>query len=417
MKAFFRNLGLVSGAVLIMLALVFLAIYRPWSAGKEPTAKEPGRVSDKLGSTLKLKSPLLAESYGIKAEPAREIVWQPRLWVDGRVLANPQALIEVRAPFAGLITGTSSGSWFRLGAPVEAQQKIATLEGRFNLVEKLDLRSKRLEAEAKYRSAEEVLKIRQERGQRLTELAATGSVSRSDLDTSAIQLSEARMLKEIALAQWSLWKQALESADKTNIALPIVAPLAGEIAEIGAQPGAHVEAGQLLVRIVDFKKILMRFDFPLGDAGLVPPRDIEVETLSVPLASTCHWRAALQGPAPTLEVGLQKAGYLYEIVDPQQSPKWRPGLYVRASVLDPAGSPQPAVVIPAESLLLHQGRTLVYVELNVGRYERREVSVLGREGDTFIVSPRGWTSTTDKVVTKHPQALLSEEFRSDVDDD
>src|SRR5205814_3982737 len=99
--------------------------------------------------------------------------------------------------------------------------------------------------------------------------------------------------------------------------------------------------------------------------------------------------------------------------NPPLTPGWRPGLYVKANLLDPSQAPQPAVAIPASALLVHQGRTLVYIELNVGRYERREVFLLDRADDTYYVSPKGWTSTSDLVGTHHAQARSSADFRSD----
>jgi hypothetical protein len=405
-------------AVLAVIGLALLIYFRPWSATQEleSPAKSDSRVSEKQGSILKLKSPLLAESYGIKAEAAREVTWHPKLFVDGRVVDNPLALVEVRAPFAGVMMAAGDGTAFHLGAPVQALQVLAQVAARFNQVEKLDLESKRIEAEARYRSAEDVLKIRQERLDRLGRI--TGSVSRGELDTALIQVSEARMLKDIALTQWELWKHTLAPGANQNITVPMQAPLAGEIVAIGAYPGTNVEAGQMLARIVDFSRVLVRLDFPIS-AGAGPPATIQVETLAAPLAAPSRWRAQLRGPTGNVEVGLQKAGYLYEIVPTEQTvtPTWRPGLFVKASVPDPAKAPQPAVAIPVSALLVHQGRTLVYVELNAGRYERREVFVLDRAGETYYVSPQGWTSTSDAVVTSHAQVLLSEEFRSDVDDD
>jgi multidrug efflux pump subunit AcrA (membrane-fusion protein) len=414
-----RTLVLAPVAGMTAIGVFLLAYWRPWSVSEAsaPPAKEDSRVSEKQGGILKLKSALLAESYGIKAEPAREIVWRPKQHVDGRVIVNPSAQVEVRAPVAGLIAPAGSGVEYRLGASVQPRQVLALLEARFSLVEKVDLKSKQIEAEARFRSAEEVLKIRQERLDRLHQFST--SVPRSEIDAAVIQISEARMTKDIALSQWELWKQALASADKTSITLPLTAPIAGEIAEVGAQPGSNVETGQLLARIVDFKRVLLRLEFPISWGSSAPPPTIDVETLGSPLGATPRWRAELRGPAANVEVGLQKAGYLYEIVasTPQGASPWRPGLFVKASFADPSQEPQTAVAIPASALLVHQGRTLVYIELNVGRYERREVFLLDRAGDTYIVSSKGWTSTTDPVVTWHAQALLSEEFRSDVDDD
>jgi hypothetical protein len=111
----------------------------------------------------------------------------------------------------------------------------------------------------------------------------------------------------------------------------------------------------------------------------------------------------------------QTAGYYYQLDGPAREGTWRPGLFVQAAVADPKGQTTDAVTIPASAILYHQGRALVYVELNPGRFERREIQLLGRDGATAYVS-RGVRSG-ERVVTQHAQVLLSEEFRGDADDD
>ena len=406
-----RSMGLFFLVVLATGGTTWFVYYGSPAKPKGDTPKSE-RLSQKMGNILKIGA-ALAESYGIEATPTKVIDWRPQIFVDGRVLPNPNATLEVRAPFAGVLQANTDMPNFRIGSLVKAQQPLANFEARFSPLEKLDLSAKSVEAEARYNGAEEILKIRQDRVERL-QLVTSGSISRGDLDAAAIQLSEARMQKDVAKTQWNIWRQALESVGKKSIIVPIQAPIAGEIAEIGAQPGSNVEAGQLLMRLVDFRRVLVRLDFPLTNA---PPADVEVETLSAVQEAPTRWRAHLRGPAPNTEIGLQKAGYLYEIVphDEGTTPNWRPGLYVKTLLNDPAKTSQAAMAIPASALLVHQGRMLVYVQLNPGRYERREVQVIGRAGETLYVSTG--VREDESVVSKHAQALLSEEFRSDVDDD
>ena len=413
--SFIRALSLVLFGLLIGALGASLAIVRMWPPPeKETTPKDDSRVAQKLGANKIRMNATLAASHGIEAGPAKAIDWHPKLVVDGRVLVNPHATLEVRAPFAGVM---SSDTLFRLGSAVKAHQQLALFEARFSPLEKLDLTSKALKAEEEYKGSEKVLKVRQDHLQRL-EQSPAGSISRANLDAAAIQFAEARMQKDITLAQWNLWKQALESVGKKSIIVPIQAPISGEIAEIGAQPGANVQAGQLLVRLVDFRRVLIRLDFPLSN-GTAPPDDIEIETPGSFLETPARRRAHLRGPAPSVEIGLQKAGYLYEIVPHEKdlAPNWRPGLYVKAALNDPARSTESAIEFSASALLVHQGRTLVYLKIDDDRYERREVQLLGREGDMVYVSAKGWGPSDDRVVTKRAQVLLSEEFRSDVDDD
>jgi len=407
-----RTLGFTLAIVLVAAGGIGLFAYTQFSTRKDSAATGVTRISMPSGMGVKFTA---AKAYGIESGPIQRVSWHPKVFVDGRVLVNPHATLEVRAPFAGIL---SAGELFHIAAPVKVHDELALFEARFSPLEKLDLKAKSVEADERFKGAEKVLKIREARVHRL-DLLPSGSISRGDLDLASIQLADAQMHTDIAQTQREIWNRALETVGKKSFSVPIKAPITGEIAEIGAQPGANVEAGQLIVRLVDFDRALVRLDFPLARAGAIPPDWIDIETPSPLLEPSARRRARLLGPAPNVEVGLQKASYLYEIVPakPSPAPSWRPGLYVKAVLDDPAEKPQPALAIPASALLLHLGQTWVYLPLESSRYERRKVEVRDRDGDTIYVSAEGWRSGENRVVIKHAQVLLSEEFRSDVDND
>src|SRR5262245_38976267 len=82
------------------------------------TVKVPRRADDRV---VKL-GPELTRSHGIKDEPARAVSWTRRVTVYGRVVPNPQATTEIRAPFAGVLRAASPdvpwpapGQWVRAG--------------------------------------------------------------------------------------------------------------------------------------------------------------------------------------------------------------------------------------------------------------------------------------------------------------
>jgi hypothetical protein len=77
--------------------------------------------------------------------------------------------------------------------------------------------------------------------------------------------------------------------------------------------------------------------------------------------------------------------------------------------------PRHAVVIPATALLYHQGRALVYVRIAPGKFERREVQVLGRAASCWVLA--SGVAPGEFVVSRRAQVLLSEEFRSAADND
>src|SRR5262249_51313592 len=94
-------------------------------------------------------------------------------------------------------------------------------------------------------------------------------------------------------------------------------------------------------------------------------------------------------------------------------PNWRPGLFVKALVEVPDSRAREAVAVPATALLYHQGRALVYVRLAPGGFERREVQMLGRDKDRWVLA--SGVEEGEPVVSQRAQVLLSEEFRGEAD--
>jgi hypothetical protein len=210
-----------------------------------------------------------------------------------------------------------------------------------------------------------------------------------------------------------------------------------------------VEPGALITRLVDFRQVLVRLDIPASALAAGPPDEVELyATIAPPPALEGATNrpeppqpakplvAGLAGAAPQIDPASQMAGYWFEVRPDTTTPApsdsngsggakedgrlragavWRPGLFVKAFVKVPDSTPRPAVSVPEGALLYHQGRALVYVRLSPGRYERREVQILGRAGDRWVVA--SGVAAGEPVVSRQVQVLLSEEFRSEADID
>jgi multidrug efflux pump subunit AcrA (membrane-fusion protein) len=439
----------VFAALGVVLLLVFLLHNRSGEMQADVSAENPRRVQNnvvKLGAAL-------AESYGLKdalAEPAR---WHQNLTVYGRVVPNPRATTEVRAPFAGTLRPGPKGSWPALGSRVKAGQVLARLDVRVGPEVRLDLVTRLNEARAKLAGAEEVVKIEQQRLERLK--SAGASVAQADLDTARRQLTEAETARAAARATVKQWENALtemtrqgERKDATW-SQPLSAPSTGEITELGGAPGMAVEPGGLIARVVDFRRALVRLDIPLVALAAGPPRTValSVDSAVAPAMQGASSRpdaakpaptfpAVLAGAVPHVETTSQSAGFWYEVdatvVSTHDSGKkkgtaaaligggiWRAGLFVTAQLRVLGSKPRSAVAVPETALLYHQGRALVYVRIGPGRYERRAVQVLGREGDRWLLAAGRDAGVTagERVVHQRAQVLLSEEFRGEADND
>jgi multidrug efflux pump subunit AcrA (membrane-fusion protein) len=382
------------------------------------------------------------ERYGLKTESARSVHWYPHVSVHGRIIANPQATSEIRSPFAGMLRAPSGAAWPVLGQRVRAGQTLGRVDVRVGPEVRLDLQNKLSEASIRRRGAEEEVKLQQDRVNSLKAVTSQQIISRVELDAALVQLAQARNQLATAQAATELWQKALSEVERRKgdarspWSQPLVASADGEVTDLLARPGMMVEAGSPILVLVDFRRPLVRLDIPpelLALGG--PPRQVEVRPSLASLApvngildatqhaeSTWSAEASLAGAAPRVDAASQFVSYWYEVQDNTLPPRsseaasalWRPGMHVMAE-MRAEGAAQAAVSVPAGAVLYHDGRPLVYVRVGPERFQRREVRLLGREGDRWILSTRQGELAVgvmpgEDVVARQGQVLLSKEF-------
>ena len=387
--------------------------YFSYSLHEHPTDEAKPKAPPRAPGVVSLSAPL-AESYGIRMTRAVRVEWRERQTVYGRVVANPQASIDIRAPFAGMVKPAAEKPWPKLGDRIDGNQPLVLLEARLTVPERIDLQTKSAEARGKYEGAKEAVRIQE---LRVEKLKAAAAVPQSEKDAAELELFRARTERDVALQQWGLYQNVVASADGKSVAATLKAPLAGEVADVAAQPGLSVEAGQVLFRVVDFRRVLLRLEFPLAIAQQPAPSDVLVAAADLEASSVA---ARFTGSAPQVDAASQRL-LLYYVVDVPSGAAWRPGLSVKASFSDPSAQPRAAISVPASALLYHQGRSLVYVQLQPKEFERREVDILSHDGDRAILAitdrPGASVRAGWQVVYQQAQVLLSAEFRRDSDDD
>jgi hypothetical protein len=397
-----------------------------------------------------------AQSFGIETEPARSGVWRERTAALGRVVPNQKATYEIRSPFAGTLHAATT-SWPGPGQTVRPGEPLARVTVRVAPSDKLDLLVRVSDARLKKKGAEDVVRLRQNLVDRL-KTASAGVVTRRDMEDAEVQLVEAQTQLKTATEAFDLWEKALGEIETPNGSRnetwrrTLTAPEAGagavlEVADVAALPGTNVEAGGVVMRLVDVSRPLVRLELPaeaLHDGP--PPSEVALSRAAPPppalrgasnrpeaAVPDADVRATLVGPVSQADLSSQFIGYYYA---PQSGEGallhrvWRPGMFVQASL---PGAEEDAVVVPAAALLYHQGRALVYVQRppderqpGINLYERRDVRVLGfRDGNAYIVPtsplatlpPNVGLKPEELVVSSGAPALLSTEFRKDTDDD
>lgn len=380
------------------------------------------------------------ERYGLETETAQTLKWYAQATVDGRIVPNPQATTEVRSPFAGTLRTAPSSAWPSPGRWVRAGQTVGRVEVRVGPEVRLDLQNKLADARIKQRGAEEEITIHQDRVKSLKAVTSQEIIARNELDTALVQLAQAKTQAAAARSAVELWQKAVEEVErhkgdeKSYWSQPLLAPSDGEVTELAARPGMSVEAGAVVVQLVDFRHPLIRLDIPPEIVALGgPPQRVGVQVPSLnppalggilsapPSVDSPRVDAQLLGPAPQVDVTSQFVGYWYEARLPRPNSDvvadtlWRPGMQVTARVRAAGSEAQAAVAVPATAVLYHEGHPLVYVRTAPDTFQRREVRLLGRESDRWILAirqgdrPDGVTPE-EAVVSRQAQVLLSREF-------
>jgi len=380
------------------------------------------------GRKIVTLNPELAKKYGVQTQPARPCTWHERVLVYGRVVSNPRATYEVRAPFAGIVQAADKGEWPTVGETVRPGQPLGRLVIRIGPQERLDLANRLTEARLKRKGAEESSAHRKSLVERLEKAHRDSVVAERVVEDARVQLIEAETQLAVAQATENLLQQATDDIKRMrdesglwscSLTAPTDKRLSAdlEVTELAGQPGMAVEAGGLIVRVVDFSRPLVRMDLP---AGLLqdgpPPEDIELSAGEAPGAV----KARRVGPAPQVDGASQFAGWFYALSAGKEtghSPAaWRPGFFVQARLPRTAGDTRQAVAVPATAILYHQGRTLLYVRTESDKYEKREVRVLGHEGECCILATTE-IRPDEAIVSRQAQVLLAIEFREDADND
>jgi biotin carboxyl carrier protein len=210
---------------------------------------------------------------------------------------------------------------------------------------------------------------------------------------------------------------------RVSDARPLAMPISGTVTRVGAQPGALVEAGQVLLEVADLSRPLVRVAW-LMDAGAAPPPSLVLDagngaTGTGATGSGARVTARLVGPAPEADPVTRRPAYLYRAG--RSWPGAAPGVPIAALVPGSqpggagargAGVSGAAVVVPDSAVVQWEGLAWAYRRRGLGRFERVRVA-------TDRPVPGGWLTgpplaAGDTVVLRGAEELLSEEFRARV---
>ncbi len=248
------------------------------------------------------------------------------------------------------------------------------------------------------------------RASRGPEERLTGEVVAEPERVAVLRAPVAGRLSALRGVQWPSLGQRVaagKSLAQVSDALPVGVPISGVVTHVGAQPGAIVEAGQELLRVVDQSRPLVRIAWP-ERAGATPRPRIAVGAVGGATVS-----ARLIGPSPEADPATRRPAYLYRA--DRAWPGATPGTPVVAFVSERAQGTSTTtgpVLVPDRSVVQWEGLAWAYVRRAPGRFERVRIPTDRPTTGGWIAA--GGLAAGDTVVVSGAQELLSEEFRAGV---
>lgn len=343
------------------------------------TAEEPGALltTAPAATTAEVVSFLKEQQWKSRFATAR--VEEGRIRASargtGRVRPASGGELHLAAPTDGIV---AVDPWPHVGLERRVGEAVLALSTRVSQGRTLA----ELQALATERSAE--LRLAEERLTRLESLLVVGAVSDAEVDATRARVETLRAQSESVRRQMAAVRGEGGGKAGATPVLEVTAPFTGEVAEVLVGPGQAVTAGDPLVRMVRTEPVWVDIHLSAHDAQRVEGGVSGLWVRSTgDRARTLfeHDQVRLVSVAPEVNARTGRVTTLLQ-VDPGEK-RLRLGSVIEAEVL--LEDAQQGVVIPASAIVDDAGIPTVFVQLDGESFERREVTLLGREGDHLLV--------------------------------
>jgi len=254
------------------------------------------------------------------------------------------------------------------------------------------------QAEAAVAEAEAALRVAEADLRRATDLARSENVARQTLEQrqATARQAEARLLSARARAR---------EAEARLAQTRILAPADGVVSRRSILPGAVVQPGQEMARLIEEGRLELEARVPELDlAAVAPGQAVRV------LHGGREIQGSVRAVAPVV-AGETRLG-LVHVALPAGS-GLRPGMFARAEILP---EPRPALMVPQEAVVFRGAQAVVFVlpegadrvaQRPVGTGSRQEGMVVVTEGlaagERIVVTGAGFLSDGDRVRTLAPR--------------
>jgi RND family efflux transporter MFP subunit len=215
--------------------------------------------------------------------------------------------------------------------------------------------------------------------QRGESVAASGALSKADLDTLRANAATAQAALASANANFSAAALRLKLTH-------VLAPDDGVISARSVNIGQVVQAGSEIMRLLRQGRVEWRAEVPEGDLQQIKPgQKVALTSVTGKVLS-----GTVRSVAPTVQT-TNRTGLVY--VDVASSSDARPGMFARGDI---SQGNAPALMVPLAAVLVQDGYSYVYLLRADNTVERRRVTTGAIQGSLIEIA--SGVTLTDKLI-------------------
>jgi cobalt-zinc-cadmium efflux system membrane fusion protein len=168
--------------------------------------------------------------------------------------------------------------------------------------------------------------------------------------------------------------------DQPGAVATLRSPISGEVIEIAASPGEYRnDTAAPVIAVADLARVWVAASVPESLLGRVQTGEAVV--VSVAAYPDEVFDGRITRIAGTLDPETRSVRVIAELDN--RNRRLKPGMFARVRY---TGPPRAAVDVPVGAIIRDEGRTSVFVERARGQFERRNVTLGQRRGNTVVVT-------------------------------
>jgi RND family efflux transporter MFP subunit len=301
-------------------------------------------------------------------------VLRPALGANGTITARADGEAYVVAPFPGRLVARES-VFPRLGMQVRRDQVLAAIAPRLGA--DVDVASLELALQQASIASDHARRERR----RLEGLLAEQAVPERRVIEARHEEASADAAVTAAQRRLEQFRgtQRAAASDRSSV-VELRSPIDGTVVAVDAAPGAFVEEGRNLFRVVDLGRIWLQAQIPESDVSRVQGASgawFTVDGFADPFEVDAQRGGRLVALGGVVDPHTRTVPLVFEFDNPDSA--LRVGMFARVHVL--TGAPVEGLAMPLTAVIDDGGQYVAYVQASGEAFERRPLRLGIRDGD------------------------------------